>query len=450
MKKYIVVLVLFILWHVATGQIINLSDHKKDESKPSLEFHALNQVWFRVNNNNPGTMVLGESQSNSMDLGLRRTRFQVFGEVAPRVFLYFQAGQNNFNRMTNLFGNRKNAFFIHDALCEYAAAGNKLKIGGGLTIANGLSRFSQPNISTILALDVPVFAQATVDQTDQFSRKLSAVVRGQLGHLDYRIVLSDPFPIQSNGNTPPTLGYNASFATKGHHWQQQMMLTYQFYEHEQHITPYMPGTYLGTKKVWNISVGGIFQKRSTWNLVNNGINGAVDTVFHPLLLGCVESFLDMPLNPSKGTAVHAYLGYYYTNYGTNYLRYNGIMNPANGMSQSGLATDVGGQYGNAYPMFGTGNVVHAQLGYLFPKALLGNVADHGKLQCYATATRTQYTRLNNRPLTMGSLGVNWLMPGGRSKITLDVSNRPAITLFNTNSFSVARKNSVTIQYQINI
>jgi hypothetical protein len=126
------------------------------------------------------------------------------------------------------------------------------------------------------------------------------------------------------------------------------------------------------------------------------------------------------------------------------------MNPANGMSQSGLATDVGGQYGNAYPMFGTGNVVHAQLGYLFPKALIGNVADHGKLQCYATATRTQYIRLNNRPLTMGSLGVNWLMPGGRSKITLDVSNRPAITLFNTNSFSVARKNSVTIQYQINI
>jgi len=38
----------------------------------------------------------------------------------------------------------------------------------------------------------------------------------------------------------------------------QMMLTYQFYEHEQHITPYMPGTYLGTKKVWNIS--------SWWNI----------------------------------------------------------------------------------------------------------------------------------------------------------------------------------------
>ena len=38
---------------------------------------------------------------------------------------------------------------------------------------NGLSRFSQPSIGTIVTMDVPVFAQATVDQTDEFSRKLS-------------------------------------------------------------------------------------------------------------------------------------------------------------------------------------------------------------------------------------------------------------------------------------
>jgi hypothetical protein len=450
MKNIIIVLMSLFMSPWVSGQNNNMGSPNPDKSKPVLEFHALNQVWFRANQSNPGTTVLGETANQTVDLGLRRTRFQVFGEVAPKVFLYFQAGQNNVNRLTNLNGNRKNTFFIHDALCEYSAVGNKLKIGGGLTIANGLSRFSQPSIATILALDVPVFAQATVDQTDQFSRKLSAVARGQIGHWDYRIVLSDPFPVQSNGNTPPTLGYNASFATKGHHWQQQMMLTYQFYDHEQHITPYMPGTYLGTKKVWNVSVGGIYQKRAMWNLTSKDINGAVDTVFHPLLLGCIESFLDRPLSPMKGTAIHAYLGYYYTNYGTHYLRYNGIMNPANGMSQSGLATDAGGQYGNAYPMFGTGHVLHAQLGYLFPKSLLGNEADHGKLQGYATVTQTQYNRLNNQALTMGSLGVNWLMPGGRSKMTLDVTNRPAVTLFNTHAFSVTRKNSVTLQYQINI
>ncbi|MFM6952311.1 MAG: hypothetical protein ACKOXR_04110 [Bacteroidota bacterium] len=450
MKNKIIVLIFLLVGKFLSAQNTNVGLPNPDKQKPTLEFHALNQVWLRANQSNPGTTVLSEAANQTVDLGLRRTRFQVFGEVAPKVFLYFQAGQNNVNRMTNLNGNRKNTFFIHDALCEYAAFGNKLKLGGGLTIANGLSRFSQPSISSILALDVPVFAQATVDQTDQFSRKLSAMARGQIGHWDYRIVMSDPFPIQSNGNTAPTLGNNASFATKGHHWQQQAMLTYQFFEQEQHLTPYMPGTYLGSKKVWNISVGGIYQKNATWSLQSNGPNAPADTLYHPLLLGCVESFLDMPINAAVGNAIHAYLGYFYTNYGANYLRYNGIMNPANGMSQSGLATEVGGQYGNAYPMFGTGHVWHAQVAYLLPKDFLGKEAAHGKLQCYATATGSKYTRLNNKQLVIGSLGVNWQMPGNRSKITLDLSNRPAVALYNSNSFTVTRKNAFTLQYQINI
>jgi len=53
---------------------------------------------------------------------------------------------------------------------------------------------------TIMSMDVPVFAQATVDQTDEFSRKLSVYARGQIGRLDYRLVLSDPFPVNTNGS----------------------------------------------------------------------------------------------------------------------------------------------------------------------------------------------------------------------------------------------------------
>jgi hypothetical protein len=37
-----------------------------------------------------------------------------------------------------------------------------------------------------------VFLQYTVDQTDQFARKLSIYARGQIGKLDYRLVMSDP------------------------------------------------------------------------------------------------------------------------------------------------------------------------------------------------------------------------------------------------------------------
>ena len=347
-------------------------------------------------------------------------------------------------------GNRKNTFFIHDALCEYRIGKSQQKIGGGLTIANGLSRFSQPGISTIVGLDVPVFAQATVDQTDQFSRKLSVYSRGQVGKVDYRFVFSDPFPVQSNGAAQPILGDNASFALKGHHWQYQGMFSYQFFEHEQNQTPYMPGNYLGSKKVFNISVGGIYQKGATWNTVSNGATGKKDTVFNNMILLCAESFLDMPMNKEKGTAIHAYLGYFSTNYGHNYVRYNGIMNPATGTAAAGLATDAGGQYGNAIPMFGTGNVIHGQFAYVLPKDLLGKDGVSGKLQLYTSATSSRYERFKNQSLTNASVGVNWLMPGNRSKITLDVTNRAAVALTTLGNFTTERKNTITVQYQINI
>lgn len=428
-------------------QPLRLSLSKDD--KQFLQFTLLNQVWLRGNQSNPGTLVMGQAAANTLDLGLRRTRFQLFGEVAPKTFVYFQFGQNNFNRMTGLNGNRKTSFFMHDALCEYRLGKTQQKIGGGLSIANGLSRFSQPSIGTIVSMDVPVFAQATVDQTDQFSRKLSVYGRGQIGKFDYRLVFSDPFPIQSNGVTIPTLGSNATFALKGHHWQYQTMLAYQFFEHEQNQTPYMPGTYLGNKKVWNISIGGIYQKAATWS-IHQGTQSTIDTVYHPMLLLCAESFLDIPLNKEKGTAIHGYLGYFNTNYGHNYLRYNGIMNPANGI-QSSISTaagDVGAQYGNAYPMFGTGTVVHAQFAYLTRKDFLGKEGVNGKLQYYATATQSKFERLNHKSLLNASVGANWLMPGNRSKLTLDITNRPAVLLLNSGSFNIVRKNAITLQYQI--
>src|SRR5205085_1442843 len=133
--------------------------------------------------------------------------------------------------------------FFHDALAEYKIkkGSDLLYLGGGLTIANGLSRFSQPSVSTIMSLDVPVFAQATVDQTDEFSRKLSVYARGQLGRLDYRVVLSDPFPVTSNGATPPDPGSAATFSLVGHHKQYQGFFAYNFFDREPHTTPYMTG-----------------------------------------------------------------------------------------------------------------------------------------------------------------------------------------------------------------
>jgi hypothetical protein len=396
----------------------------------------LNQVWVRGNENNPGTLVEGVAVNQSFDIGLRRTRMQMMGQITDRAFIYFQFGQNNFNAQYNSASNRKIAPFFHDALGEYRlSSANQLKIGGGLSIISGLSRFSQPSIGTITTLDVPVFAQTTVDQTDQFSRKLSIYARGQVGHFDYRLILSDPFPVMSNGQTPPALATVANFAQKGHSLQQQGYLIYQFFDHENHTTPYMTGSYLGSKKIVNIAVGGIYQANAMWA---KGIQG--DTTYQDMKHFAIESFVDMPINAAKHTAISAYLGYFNTNYGQNYLRYNGIMNPANGtnLTAANSITGQGPTYGNAYPMFGTGHVVYTQIAYL----------NASRFMPYAAATLAKYDRLGNSTTSTYNFGLNYYLQGNKAKLSLDLQNRPSYDVKQGEIVSGNRLNSLTLQFQL--
>lgn len=398
-----------------------------------------NQVWLRFNQSNPGTTVYGEPADQTFDIGLRRTRIQLYGQLTDHVGFYFQFGQNNFNFLTNNAGNRKLQVFFHDALTEYKVkkGSDLLYLGGGLTITNGLSRFSQPSVATIMSLDVPVFAQATVDQIDEFSRKLSIYARGQIGQLDYRIVLSDPFPIQTNGQTPPPISGNATFAQQGRHKQYQGLFIWNFFDKESHATPYMTGAYLGKKKILNLEAGFITQKNATWT------GDIVDTEYHNLNLWSAALFYDAPVNAEKGTALNAYAGYFNLDYGPGYLRYNGIMNPTNGTSVAGAP---GGSYGNSFPMFGTGNVMYAQVGYLLKKDLFGD--GNGTLMPYATFQSAKFDRLDKQ-MNVFDVGMNWLIKGHNSKISLDYQVRPTYTPQGTDLVKDSgTKGQLTFQYQI--
>jgi hypothetical protein len=409
----------------------------------------LNQVWLRYNESNPGTTVLGDPTSETFDIGLRRTRLQLYGQITDRVFFYLQFGQNNFNYLSGQnatnSGNRKFQVFFHDALGEYRVFkdNDKLHLGAGLTITNGLSRFSQPSIGTIMSMDVPVFAQATVDQTDEFSRKLSVYARGQIGKLDYRIVLSDPFPITSNGTGITTTNginaTNASFAFDKHSKQYQAMLIWNLFDKESHVTPYMTGTYLGKKKVLNLEAGIISQNNATWT--GTSVTDP-DRKYYDMKLWSVAVFYDAPLNSEKGTAINAYLGYFNTDYGKGYLRYNGIMNPANGTT---MAASPAGSFGNAFPMFGTGSVIYAQFGYLLKKDLLGET--HGTLMPYVTYQSSNYERLDKQ-MTVYDVGVNWFLKGHSSKLTLDYQLRHTYTpVGNALIQDAGMKGQLVLQYQ---
>ncbi len=255
--------------------------------------------------------------------------------------------------------------------------------------------------------------------------------------------MSDPFPITSNGIAAPALGKNASFATVGRHKQFQGYFIWQLKDHESTNTPYMTGTYLGNKNIFNIAAGAIYQSKALWHSPDS------IAVYDNMMLWCVESFLDKPLNKTKHTAITAYVGYFNTNYGTNYLRYNGIMNPANGSSLSssvGMATNA---YGNAFPMFGTGQQVYAQAGYLF--SISESNPSKGQLMPYISSTVQQFQRLNNKTTAIYEAGINWFINGHKSKMTLNYQNRPTFVLDSSGQpASDQRRSCVVFQYQIMI
>jgi hypothetical protein len=75
-------------------------------------------------------------------------------------------------------------------------------------------------------------------------------------------------------------------------------------------------------------------------------------------------------------------------------------------------------------MFGTGSVIYAQVGYLLKKDLLGE--DRGTLMPYASISIADYDRIVD-PVRVWNAGVNWLIKGHTSKISLDYQNRPVYT-----------------------
>ncbi len=402
-----------------------------------LKFTLNTQVWLRYNESNPGTTVNGFSKSSTTDIGIRRFRIQMFGQLTDRVFVYTQFGQNNFNYLSD----RKTGFFIHDALGEYAVVKNKLSLGTGLTAWSGLARFSSPAVGGIMGIDAPLYQQATNDVTDQFLRKLSVYAKGKLGKVDYRFALTDPMSFQKSTayNASNTISKTtANFALSPAKFQTQGYVQYQFLDQESNLLPYNVGTYLGKKKVFNIGAGFIYQPDAMWRLGDNG----KDTIKTAMRLMSVDAFYDAPIDREKGTAISAYLAYSDYDFGKNYIRESGPMNPANGNNMPSVVNGAG----NNFPMYGTGQIVYGQIGYKMADNLLGKSG--GTFMPYVSMQYANYERLAD-PMAYYDIGVNWLLAGHTSKLTLAYQNRPIYTAdANSEWHSTARKAGILVQYQV--
>lgn len=422
-----------------------------EEGSHYFKFTGLTQVWLRYNQNNPGSAIFGDPASQTADIGIRRLRFQAFGQIHDRVFVYTQFGQNNLNALAS----RKTGAFVHDAVVEYMPIKRNLSLGAGLTGWSGLGRYASPGVGSIASLDAPLFMQATNDVNDLFLRKLSVYTKGKLGKFDYRFALSSPFPVQTASTgvsgalvapVDTTLGPFATFSPRKPKAQVQGYVMYQFRDEEANLIPYMTGTYLGKLDVLNLGFGFIYQADALRTQPGPTSNPQPDPDRdnHDMLLLNMDLFYDHPLNKEKGNALTVYASISHYDFGPGYIRYVGAMNTANSLVGG---THPAGSQGNSFPMVGTGQIGYLQGAYLMKKNLLGS---QGTLQPYADVMVANYERLSS-PLAVYEAGVNWLIQGHASKMSLGLQNRPVYAVNTDATLSeTGRRSMFVLQYLIGI
>lgn len=406
-----------------------LKDRKiplNEDGSNFVKFTFLTQAWIRAADYNPGTTIDGTSKNSGTDIGIRRTNIQVYGQLTDRTFAYMQIGLNNFNNLSD----RKQGFFVHDAYGEYAIDKTKLSLGLGLSGWSGLSRFAAPAVGSQLGIDAPLFQQQTGDVTDQFLRKLSLFAKGKIGKIDYRVQMAQPLSIKKTAGYNPAITQSSSFSALPPKMQYNAYIQYQFKDQESNQTPYLTGTYLGKKSVFNVGAGIIYQKNAMWRT-----NEAKDTIQSNMFHIAGDIFYDAPLG-TDGKAISLYGNVTHSNFGKNYIREAGTMNPANGNSNPNILNGPG----VAFPMYGTGTTYYVQAGYKFKDNLIGKTT----LMPYAALQHSSYEKLN-QAVNFWDVGVNWLLSSHTSKLTISYQNHP---VYNAIGDKITTKNAILAQYQI--
>jgi hypothetical protein len=422
------------------------------DTKDSARFMQVQmcmQNQARYTENNPYSTVNGFYQGYTADLVIRRIRFVALGQLTDRVNFFVQFGQNS----NSYLSARKAGSFFHDVTADYALVKKKLSLGFGLNGWNGPSRFSNTSVSSIMPLDPPGFMEVTNDTYDQFVRRMGLYAKGKIGKLDYRVSGAKPFASQTGSGIDKLDTVSSTFSAKPPELVYQGYFMYQFLDQESNLGPGCTGTYLGKKRIFNIGAGFYTQKNAMMYIKPRSQgNTKLDTSYQNINLLSVDVFYDSYLNKEKGTAISIYASFSSYDYGTRFQRNQGPANPANGVGTLALAKTYSvisnydkANYGNALPYLGTGSTLYTQIGYKFKDGLLKS---QGTLQPYATIQYSMYDRLSD-PMTVWTVGLNWLVKGHNSKFTLDYQNRPYFTENASGELrQKARFGMYVLQYQI--
>ena len=429
------------------GMKVNLSP---DGSK-YLRFIGWAQAWVQYTRNNSNTTRTGVATDDQVTFNLRRTRLITLAQLNPRFLMLIDLGMENQNSVSGeapldaTGPGKRPQIYMHEAVAEYRI--NKyLNIGAGLNYQTGVSRMTAASTANMLAYDIPVVNFPTLDQTDQFGFFLGVYGKGRIGNVDYRVAIDDAF-LTNQASTPATLRTNvAQFNPRNSNKIYQGYFSYSFLEKEANLLPFTTGSYLGTKRVFNIGAGFHFNPKGTYSRdaaypTTAPADPFSTTTSHNIKLFGADVFYDAPLDTASRTALTFYGVYYNYDFGPNYVRNAGVLNPGNGIVAG--TTGPASLTGNALPLIGTGQSYYAQMGLLLPQNLLGPKL---KLQPYVAYLHNSLNGLLEtdgkvKGVNVYDAGLNLLLDGHNAKITINYRARPD---FSDQTFLPANNGAATV------
>ena len=417
--------------------------------KKYIQFSTWATFWARETSLNPGTLVNGLPKKHFSDFNLRQFRLLTYSQLGSRYLILANIGMDNQsissggtpgggntgnggNGFSGTLG-KKPTLYVHELWNEYAVFPDKdpltaaprnasLYIGTGLHYWMGISRMTTSSSSSYLALDVPLVNWPLVDLSDQFARQIGVYVKGNLSRLSYRWALNKPFTVLSAPTLYPGEGKEINYAVDNNatgKFSTTGYVSWQFLEKESNFLPYTVGTYLGSKRIFNIGMGYYYSQQGTVTQIANSQDSPFQR--HDIKLFAVDAFVDLPLK-SNNLAVTGYSVFYDYDFGPNYLRNISIMNldTAPDPSFKGQTSQSGP--GNLSPVIGTGKTWFTQAGLLLPKTWARKV----RLQPFAELALQRFERYGSALFSNWSAGGNLYLDGQHAKFSFKYQTRALV------------------------
>ena len=236
-----------------------------------------------------------------------------------------------------------------------------------------------------MTLDNQRQAWATLGLSDQFARHIGMYAKGAFGKFQYRVAINSASTSNLQATAVPISGGAATYTGTRLLGSKEAGKTYSgyfeygFLDAESNFLPYKVGTYLGTKKVFNVGAG--FFSHPNGAVIANGsgvLIGEDVSVFG------LDAFYDVPVG-TQGAALTAYALYQNSDYGKNY------------------------RLGTTYE---TGSMIHGHLGYVVPGK------SKTRFQPYISYDDRKIDALNDNATQLG-IGANAFFSGHHSKLTLE-------------------------------